>query len=124
MVHRLNHQWLAPLDSGKCFFGRFLLRLGRIKRSQAMYMVKFSPIALNFGYDFVLLVHFLGTPCSCLVICFKKNGYYPLDSVLVGWVEVSTYNIALGCIVLWMYDIYRVLQLCFTKIGWCAGWLG
>ena len=23
-------------------------------------MVKFSPIALNFGYDFVLLVHFLG----------------------------------------------------------------
>ena len=25
-------------------------------------MVKFSPIALNFGYDFVLLVHFLGHP--------------------------------------------------------------
>ena len=28
-----------------------------------MSMVKFSPIALNFGYDFVLLVHFFGTPC-------------------------------------------------------------
>ena len=25
-------------------------------------MVKFSPIALNFGHDFVLLVHFLGHP--------------------------------------------------------------
>ena len=54
MVHRLNHQWLAPLDSGKCFFARFLLRLGRIKRPQVMSMVKFSSTALNFGYDFVL----------------------------------------------------------------------
>ena len=25
-------------------------------------MVKFSPTALNFGYDYVLLVHFLGHP--------------------------------------------------------------
>ena len=46
----------------KVFFGRFLLRLSRIKRPQVMSMVKFSPIALNFGYDFVLLVHFLGHP--------------------------------------------------------------
>ena len=28
-----------------------------------MFTVKFSPTALNFGYDFVLLVHFFGTPC-------------------------------------------------------------
>ena len=28
-------------------------------------MIKFSPTALNLGYDFVLLVHFLGHPvCS------------------------------------------------------------
>ena len=27
-----------------------------------MFMVKFSPTALNFGYDFVLLVYFLGHP--------------------------------------------------------------
>ena len=27
-----------------------------------MFMVKFSPAALNFGYDFVLSVHFLGHP--------------------------------------------------------------
>ena len=27
-----------------------------------MFMVKFSPTALNFGYDFVLWVHFLGYP--------------------------------------------------------------
>ena len=46
------------------FFGRFLLRLSRIKRPQVMSMVKLSPIALNFGYDFVLLVHFFGTPCT------------------------------------------------------------
>ena len=36
---------------------RFLLRLSRIKRSQVMSMVKFGPTTLNFGYDFVLLVH-------------------------------------------------------------------
>ena len=62
MVHRLNHQWLAPVGPGKCFFCHVLLRLGRIKSSQVMSMVKFSPIALNFGYSFVLLVHFLGHP--------------------------------------------------------------
>ena len=33
------------------------LRLSRIKRSQVMSMVKFGPTTLNFGYDFVLLVH-------------------------------------------------------------------
>ena len=49
-----------------------------------MFMVKSSPTALNFGYDFVLLVHFLGHPvyeinailCVCLslyvVIVHKK----------------------------------------------------
>ena len=41
---------------------RFLLRLSRIKSFQVMFMVKFSPTALNFGYDFVLWVHFLGHP--------------------------------------------------------------
>ena len=42
----------------KVFFNCFLQRLSRIKRPQVMSMVKLSPIALNFGYDFVLLVHF------------------------------------------------------------------
>ena len=28
-----------------------------------MYMVKFGPTVLNFGYDFFLLVPFFGTPC-------------------------------------------------------------
>ena len=64
-VHWLNHDLTAPLVSGDWFLGRFLLRLSRIKRPQVMSMVKFSPIALNFGYDFVLLVHFLGHP-----VCF------------------------------------------------------
>ena len=41
----------------KVFFGQ---RLSRIKCSQVMPMVKSNPTALNFGYDFVLLVHFLG----------------------------------------------------------------
>ena len=31
----------------------------RIKRPQVMSIVKFCPAALDFGYDFVLLVHFL-----------------------------------------------------------------
>ena len=43
------------------FFGRFLPRLSLIKPSQVMLMVKFSPTALNFGFDFVLLVHFWDT---------------------------------------------------------------
>ena len=54
MVHRLNHQWLATHGPRKRFFGRFLLRLSRIKRPRVTSMVKFSPMALNFGYDFVL----------------------------------------------------------------------
>ena len=63
MVHRLNHQCTAVVGTiwtWKVFFGRFFLRLSRIKRSQVMWMVKFSPTALNFGYDFLLLVHFFG----------------------------------------------------------------
>ena len=65
MVQRPNQQQLALLGPGMCslvFFGRFLLRLSKIKRPQVMSMVKFSPTALNFGYDFVLLVRFFGTP--------------------------------------------------------------
>ena len=58
----LHHQWLAPLGPGKCFFCRFLLRLSRIKPPQVMSMAKFGPTALHFGYDFVLLMHFLGHP--------------------------------------------------------------
>ena len=58
-VHWLNHHLPAPLVSGVWFFGRFLLRLSRIKRPQVTSTVKFSPlIALDYGYDFVLLVHF------------------------------------------------------------------
>ena len=63
-MHWLNHHLLAPLVSGDWFFGRFLLRLSRIKRPQSMSTVKFSPTTLNFGYDFVLLVHFFGTSCT------------------------------------------------------------
>ena len=48
--------------SGECFFGRFLLTLARIKRPQVMFMVKFSHTSLNFGYDFVPVVHFWDTP--------------------------------------------------------------
>ena len=55
IVHRLNHQWLEPLRPKK-----------KTKQDQApkvMSMVKFCPTALNFGYDFVLSVHFiLGHP--------------------------------------------------------------
>ena len=51
----------------KLIFGRFLLRLSLIKPSQVMFMVRFSPTSLNFGYDFVLLVQFFGTPCIMIV---------------------------------------------------------
>ena len=53
---------VAPLVSGDYFFGRFLLRLSLIQPSQVILMVEFSPTSFNFGYDFVLLIHFLGHP--------------------------------------------------------------
>ena len=51
---------MIPLMPGNQFFGRFLLRLSLINPSQVVSMVKYSPTALNFGYGFVLIVHFLG----------------------------------------------------------------
>ena len=36
-----------------------------------MVMVKFSPSALNFDYDFVLLVHFFGTRCTNSIFYFS-----------------------------------------------------
>ena len=62
MLLELHHQRLSPLGPGKCLFGRFVLRLSRIKRLQVMSMGKIGPTALNFVYDFVLSVHFFGTP--------------------------------------------------------------
>ena len=61
-VHWLNHYLPAPLLSGGWFFAHFLLGLSSTKHPQFMSMVKFSPKALNYGYDFVLLVHFFGHP--------------------------------------------------------------
>ena len=61
MVLRPNHQWLVPLGL-ESVFCRFLLRLSRIKPPQVISMAKFGPTALHFGYDFVLLMHFLGHP--------------------------------------------------------------
>ena len=58
----ITSQWSASLWPGKCFF-LSLIRLSRIKRSQAMSIVQFSPTALKFGYDFVLTVNFFRTPC-------------------------------------------------------------
>ena len=54
----INHLGLEKV------FGCFLLRirLSRIKRPQVMSMVKFSPTAFKFGYDFAALVHFFGKP--------------------------------------------------------------
>ena len=80
MVHRLNRQWLAPLGPGKCFFGRFLLRLGSINLPQVISMVQFSHTTLNFGYDFVL--HFLGHPVGLLSWAFNDYEGGLLDRIL------------------------------------------
>ena len=40
--------------------------------SQVMSIVEFSPTALNFGYDFVLLVQFFGT--LCIFVFFLTGG--------------------------------------------------
>ena len=70
-VHRLNHHLPGPLVSGDWLFGRFLQRLSRTKPSQVIFMIKFSPTAINFGFDFVLLVHFLGHPVSTISVDFQ-----------------------------------------------------
>ena len=72
-MHRLNHQWLTPLGPGKCFFGRFLLRLSMTERPQVMSMVKFSPTTLNFDYEFVLSVHFFWDTLDVKDICHKDT---------------------------------------------------
>ena len=40
-----------------------------------MFMIKFNPTALHIGYDFVLLVHFLGHPVvHCFTLqCFTNS---------------------------------------------------
>ena len=48
--------------------------LSRIKRSQAMFRGKIGPTALNFGYDFVLLVHFLGPVVRTKLIILAISG--------------------------------------------------
>ena len=36
-----------------------------------MSMVKYSPTALNFGYDFVLVVHFFGHPVEIRYVSIR-----------------------------------------------------
>ena len=69
--------------SGDWFFGLFLLRLSRTKRPKGMSMVKFSPMALN-CYDFVLLIHFFGTPCMRFngIVCLVKKMIWLLNMEL------------------------------------------
>ena len=67
MVHRLSHQW---------FFWAFLTNT---KQDQAppsevqLSRVKFSPTALNFGYD---VFTFFGTPCRFHVVQVASLGRY------------------------------------------------
>ena len=49
-----------------------LTKINRIKCPQIMSMVKFSPTALNIGYDFVLSIIFLGNPAVPL----HRIGHY------------------------------------------------
>ena len=53
-----------PLGLENVFGRLIILRLCRIMCSPVMCLVKFSPTAFNFSYDFVLLVTFLGHPAS------------------------------------------------------------
>ena len=54
--------WHSEVASTPCVW-KLIFRsfLTKTKPSQVMFMVKFSPTALNFCYDFVLLVHFWDT---------------------------------------------------------------
>ena len=68
--------WHSEVASTPCVW-KLIFRsfLTKTKPSQVMFMVKFSPTALNFCYDFVLLVHFLGHPVhGTKTITMKENG--------------------------------------------------
>ena len=86
------------------------IRISLIKPSQVMFMVKFSPAALSFVYDFVLLVLFLGHPVchhkpnqsTCLLQNSKRSlrleclhhtqrPFLPLKQ-LVGLLSTYTFN--------------------------------
>ena len=49
-------------------FGSFLTKTKPGQAFPSHIHGKISPIALNFGYDFVLLVHFLGHPVYVMVV--------------------------------------------------------
>ena len=127
MVHRLNYQWLASFGPGKCLFGRFFLRLSMIKRYQVMSMVKFSPIALNFGYDFVLLVHFFGTRCMNSIFYFsiKRRSVVVIHSFIVSSLWLMYKGIYAYKVQLWQrnchnHDFKALIILnwlrCLTKL--------
>ena len=49
------------------------LSLSRIKPSQVMYMVKFGPTGLNFGYDFFLVPFFWDTLYITMMLLAEKK---------------------------------------------------
>ena len=60
-VHWLNHHLPAPLHPcvwTLIIWSFFIKDSAGSSAPKSMSMVKLSPIALNFGFDFVLLVHF------------------------------------------------------------------
>ena len=63
-----------------------------------MFMVKFSPTALNFDYDFVLSVHFLGHPVHLF-------SYFSSPTSCSARAEACSHNIPLAG---------RLLHLLFT----------
>ena len=48
-----------------------------------MSMVKSSPTALNFGYDFVLLVHFRDTLYASILVCVVFHQSSPQFSIIL-----------------------------------------
>ena len=83
-LHRLNHQWLAPLGPGKCFFGRFLLGLSRIRRSKVMSMLKITSATLKIQFMILIdLVYFLGQSVCDLIIMILEKGWSVCTSDLI-----------------------------------------
>ena len=51
-----------------------------------MFIVKYSPTELNFGYDFVLLVHFLGHPVDFKFVLFLTQMTKHCDALFLCYV--------------------------------------
>ena len=58
----------SPVAGNRCVWKNvFWSYLSKTKHDQVMSMGKLGPMALNFAWDFFMLVPYFGSPCICVL---------------------------------------------------------